>query len=206
MDAVTRRTRGEVMVFVTLWALLWTACETSTAEVAREKAAEAPQVTSDFKFNGRVIHPGCFEEMLTWISDTLPRVAAVDIAGCQESNRHHAAPVIDDGWIWWRDEDQIGKGFFAYKHVGMLANGIHVVWTCANGGGSMVFHTLLFVRAQRVKMYYHGEDRDRALLVCVGELSLGDRYAGTVAVRSNTVIVSDFGKNGEDKIMSLSKY
>jgi len=182
-------------------------CQSSTGGAAREKPQNQISVQRDFTLNGEPIHPGSLWEMRTWLSDTMPRVASVDLLGCQKSNRYYRAPKIENGWIRWRDKEQLGEGLFGYKHVGKLPNGIHVVWLSYNGGGTGIFQDLMFIRVEGAKFFQEGDHQERTLLVCVGEYSLGDRYEGSVTLDRNSVVVVGRSKDhGIDTVLGLSDY
>ena len=57
-------------------------------------------------------------------------------------------PIVQDGWVEWKDESEFGTGSFGYRHLGILSNGVHVLLTQWSGGGSGVFRNLLFLRVR----------------------------------------------------------
>ena len=97
-------------------------------------------------------------------------------------------------------------GWFSYKRVGTLRNGVHVLETWENGGGSGVFTSVLFVTFAidddlGVTSRNELERRRRLLMKRVGEVGIGDRYLGTVTVRDDTVEVSADNHNITTKLV-----
>ena len=169
--------------------------EPSEGDLGPHSGDTSAEVSSDFRFDGRLIHPGCLWEMQGWLSDRLPRVISVDILGCQESSLYRREPSVSDGWVRWDDERGVGSGpiqhgYFEYKHIGELANGIHVVQIRDCGGGTGVFCSLMFLRQERNEFAHAGGRRRRTVLVCIGESGLGDRFDGEITIHGNSVHVS----------------
>jgi hypothetical protein len=126
--------------------------------------------------DGVVVHPGAFAELTTWLSDGMPRIAAVDLIGIADSNRWFQAVERSDDDVTIRNsEGWRGEGSFTYRAIGRAPNGIVVVETWDNGGGSGVFESLLLVRIERHRFDDEGERAERIEMRAVGEFSLGDR-------------------------------
>lgn len=150
-----------------------------------------------FSFTGdNIIHPGIIEELLGWLSDSLPVTGAFDLEGAMNSNKFCESFDIDttnDGLTWYRKttkKDGETKAEFAYTYVGASPLGIHMVRTADWGGGSTgVFCDVLLLALEpdRVVEPQNKERpfRDRILLKCLGHIALGDRYEGVVKLKGN---------------------
>jgi len=206
-------------MFGALLVMSFAGCHYTDSSASPALCAYSPQVDARFRYDGDFIHPACVWHMLTDVADVLPCVAAVDVAGCQESNRFSIRRTQDgwlkwkdesgrvhDGWVTWKDESRFGTGSFEYKHLGVLPNGIHVLLTQWSGGGSGIFRDLLFVRAKDSRVYEEGSARNRTLLVCVGQCGLGDRDEGTVRLVGNSVILGKSQYRERDVALDLTAF
>lgn len=192
---------GLILAAVVVAALM--ACRDGSPSPVRDGAAASSAVDSDFRFQGDVIHPGCLWELATCIADTLPCATAVDIEGCQQSNRYRERPTLEGDFVRWADPD--GGLFFWYRHLGMLPNGVYVVLTVFSGGGSGAFPHLRFVRAVESRVYDQGEHRNRTLLKCVGSFGLGDGDDGSIQIQGNCVLVGKSKYRDKDVVLDLSE-
>jgi hypothetical protein len=155
------------------------------------------EANRDFSYRGQPINPRAVQELLTWTSDSLPGPVSIDLAGTWNSNRYFgefARRPTGDVFIDLKSAQVVpsgeNPGWFAYRRVGTLASGVHVVETWVNGGGSGVVTSLLLVRFAVDQEHSAGERRQRLLMVRVGEEPLGDRYGGEVVVKGNTVSIA----------------
>jgi hypothetical protein len=158
--------------------------------------AEGPASTStqpaaandlrDFRFRGQPIHPACVMKLGTELADGLPIVAAVDVEGCTQSQQHPAAFTVRDGWVRIELE---GRGWFAYRHLGVSPGGTHVLQTQSSGGGTGIFKDLLLVRFHSDRVRQDGKLRDRLLMTSVGNFTLGDRDDGEVRLEGNVAVI-----------------
>ena len=153
---------------------------------------DAPTPTADevFSIKGKPIHPACVYELLTWLSDKAPVIAAVDVEGCAKSNRHSGGRTSRsaDGWRYEHAE-LLGQGFFCYWWLGVTPAGTHAVLTADNGGGSGVFYTVLFVSLQERTYFNDGVPERRWMLSCLGEVTLGDRTQDRATLESGELVV-----------------
>lgn len=140
-------------------------------------------------WDGTAVHPGCIQELTTDLADPTPVVAAVDLEGCRRSNRFASSAEIDGRVLRWRNPDGEGRGYFQYEYLGVLANGVHVVRVEDSGGGSGVFHSLLFLRTSRRPVLEGGRQRVRHILTVVGSEGLGDRTRATVELKGSEVTI-----------------
>lgn len=146
-------------------------------------AAPAPGLIWD----GKPVHPGCIQQLMTELADPRPVVAAVDLEGCRRSNRYSSAPKVEGGVLGWRDPAQGEQVYFQYEYLGVLSSGVHVVRVGESGGGSGFFQSLLFMRIRESQVLEHGESRKRQSLELVGSESLGDRPEATVSLEGDVV-------------------
>jgi hypothetical protein len=145
-----------------------------------------------FTYKTEPINPRAIQELLPWMSDGLPGPIAIDLEGTVNSNRYYGdvAKENDGSVSIDLSKNGVGEGSFRYLHIGMLANGTHVVETWQSGGGSGVFTSLLFVTFQMEWMFDETGGRRRILTMNTkGSVTLGDRYIGEISVNPsrNTV-------------------
>ena len=186
----------------------------SSAQNSRPTAAlvqrQLQEANARFTYRGKPINPLAVQELLTWLSDTLPGPVAVDIEGTYDSNRYFGEYSVEkDGRVTIQVKDtkvnptEDDKGSFSYKRLGTLANGIHVLETLDNGGGSGTFGTLLLVKFVVDDEYdVDGKKRNRLVMMRAGEISLGDRYAGRISVGPHEIqIGADRGSGAGRKVL-----
>jgi hypothetical protein len=160
------------------------------------------EANRDFAYRGQPINPRAVQELLSWISDSLPGPVSIDLAGTWNSNRYFGEFARRAGGDVFIDlkTAQVGPaadnpGWFAYRRIGTLTSGVHVVETWENRGGSGVFTNLLLVRFVVDQEHSSGERRQRLLMVRVGEEPLGDRYSGEVVVKGNVITIAAGGRD-----------
>jgi len=160
----------------------------------RDPAAAGPIGRGPFEVGGKALHPGCVRELLPGLPDARAVVAALDLEGCQESERY-SEPYEENGRrVRFASKAVLGEGhngagWFEYQYLGVLTNGMHVVRTWESGGGSGVFCALLFVRREADPFYDQDHVRQRTVLRAVGQHGLGDRQGEQVKLQGNEVIV-----------------
>jgi len=157
-------------------------------------ACASAQAGAGFTFNGKPIHPGCLSEMRALLSDSLPANVVVDLEGCgYGTNRHFGNVTAEKGLVTWKEEGREGghngAPTFAYRHLGVLANGVHVVQTFESGGGSGIFESLLLLRFENDRAFEEDHYRRRPLLKLVGERSLGDRAETEIHLKGNEITI-----------------
>jgi hypothetical protein len=120
--------------FISLLCVALVAAEKPVTQVALQTEL------ATFKFEGEPIHPACLLLLSTDLADSLPVCAAVDLQGCQQSNRFAIRVTTDEsGWYRIADKELTGQGYFRYRYLGHAKDDIHVVETEINDGGSGVF-------------------------------------------------------------------
>jgi hypothetical protein len=95
-------------------------------------------------------------------------------------------------------------GEFGYRLLGKTTSGLFVLLTEESGGGSGQFRNLMLVSIEHDHGLAYDErksvlrpEQERWLIKKWGELPLGDRYAGSITLKGNTIhIGKDNGPTG----------
>lgn len=157
-------------------------------------AVRAQQAEADdrFTFRAEPISPRVVEDLLSWLSDgPSGPVAAVELDLAFHSNRYSGDLVADpEGWFRVDTPDTATGvvNWIAYKRLGRLANGVHVLSTRQGGGGTGVFASLLLVTFDIGDAY--GEDgakHPRLVMTRHVEIPVGDRFDGPIAVTAHEI-------------------
>lgn len=212
-------TRGSVIRLAAVLSCLVTGACSSFAARAQSSARrtdhpippslrkQLKEANEQFTFRGKPINPLAVHDLLPWFSDKLPGPVAIDVAGTFGSNRYSGPyTTAKDGTVSI-DLKEPGRssagdaayaGYFKYQRLGRLANGIQVLRTWENAGGSGLFNSLLLARFV-VDYEYAGDGSRRYRLVLwqVGESVLGDRYGGAIELqaRANSIRIGADGRN-----------
>jgi hypothetical protein len=105
-----------------------------------------------FFFGGNPVHPKIIEDMITWISDSGDQTVTINLEDSQGSNKYNfyegLSASIENKNLWVKIEHD--DGFFSYDFHGVSDNGIMVLGTAENGGGSGVFQYLMLFRIKEV--------------------------------------------------------
>jgi len=186
----------KILLMALCLALVW------TGHAQGEKSAAAPppalvqrllqEVNEHFTLQGKPVHPRLVEKFQTWLSDSgPPAVITVDLlAAAQNDNEYYVPDVkVQDGLVSIEPKDPEGSSF-AYKWLGTVRPGLHVVKTLYSGGGTGVFMDLYFFRI------YPGTGRDekgpydQVLMTLVRTpVILGDRDDGDIKVEPGRVTI-----------------
>jgi len=90
--------------------------------------------------------------MISWISDSGDQTVAINLEDSQGSNKYNfykgLSASIENKNLWVKIEHE--DGFFSYDFHGVSDNGIMVLGTAENGGGSGVFQQLMLFRIKEV--------------------------------------------------------
>ncbi len=141
-----------------------------------------------FTFRGEPIHPKLVHEFEAWLSDDTPPITTtLDIAAAFDTNEYcEKVETTQDGFVHFTD----GDGWYAYKPLGQMDDGTHVLLTEANGGGSGSFMNLVFVHLDEDKaMTPQGSSYTRVLMSVDGRFALGDRDDASIEVLADRVVV-----------------
>jgi uncharacterized protein len=185
-----RNTCRDVQSMLSAYKSRITILKNNTQKSVKEALQEANE---HFTFQGKPINPRMLNDLLPWPSDILPGPIAVDIQG--GSNRYYAEITVPKKGIvratWKEENDELS---FQYQHLGVLANGMHVIKTMANSGGSGTFIDLLLVRFLVDTEYQDGGMlRSRLVLIRTGVFILGAGYDGSIKVQSNQISIGPGG-------------
>lgn len=166
------------------------------------------RLDKDFTYRGMAVHPRAIQDLCSWVADRLPGPIAIDVAGTFDSNRYFGDYKIQDNGNVFIDLTQHlleDKGWFSYKHLGRLANGLHVIRTFDNGGGTGEFQSILLVQF-RLDYEYEDNGKRRSVLVMRrrGQFGIGDRYNGKIKLdaRRNRITVGP-DKRNVDKAFTI---
>ena len=183
------------------------------------RASEQDQIHAgpnrDFTFQGTPIHPGCLEEFHVWLSDVgPPRVLSIDLTSCMRSNKYTTFPVQEhDGFLFYSNPDS--NESFGYRCLGTTTDGLHVLDTWNNGGGSGFFYTVMLIRFETLDyagasvVHWRGdltqsaELEKRIVLRCVGQVNHGDRDDGEIRLVGNNLVLGKSRYRDKDLIVQL---
>jgi hypothetical protein len=167
------------------------------------ESPDLKELNQHFTYKGKPVQPRAIENLMTWISDKHPGPVAVDMAGTDDSNRYYGEVEQIGGGIGFHrpatGEELFDGGLFFYRHIGRLTNGIHVLKTVDNGGGTGYFESILLVKFTTQEAYGHnGLWSKRVIMQQVGEFQIGDRVNAQVKIHGNTVTWTTEGGSAEE--------
>jgi hypothetical protein len=161
------------------------------------------ELNKTFTYRGKPIHPRAIQDLTQWVADKRPGPLSLDVAGTYDSNRYFGEYTVQENGNVFVDltQDYVKEeGWFAYKYLGRLANGLHVLHTFDNGGGTGVFESLVIVDCV-LDFEYTDHATRRPILVIRrrGSFGIGDRYDGKIWIDSkhNRINVSRDTRNIE---------
>jgi len=149
------------------------------------------EVNSKFYFKGEPIHPELLHAFNSSMADA-PIVMTVDLCNGFHSNLCHHKAVADGKFVTEHLDNLPGndEGSYTYEYLGKLDNGVHVVRTQCNGGGSGMFVDLLFVSFKIRKTYdYNGKLQEQLLMTLEKCYNIGDRISSKVILSKNSVTI-----------------
>ncbi len=183
---------------VLLMALCFTVVWTGHAQGEKSAAAAPPvltkrllkEVNQHFTMQGKPVHPRVVEKCQIFLSDSgPPAVITVDLlAAVQNDNEYYEPDVkVRDGMVSCKDRE---GGEFAYKWLGTVRPGLHVVETFASTGGTGIFMDLYFFRTSIATGQDDKGPYDQILMTLARTpVILGDRDNGTITVEPGRVII-----------------
>jgi hypothetical protein len=143
-----------------------------------------------FTYKGSPIHPGLVKEFEGRMSDDGPIVLTVDVLGSHGVDEYGAPFKIMGEKVSFINRNATPTEWYQYERLGTLANGIHVLHTSFNGGGSGIFQNLLFVRFDvQPARSFHDPAGERLVMSIVDWYPLGDRDNGKIQIMDDTVMV-----------------
>jgi hypothetical protein len=164
------------------------------------------------------ISPLLVEELCTWISDwpDHAQVTALDLEECQNSNRFfgdfevnnlpNQPPIVMSHKAIEGSERQ---EMFSYQCIGQTPNGIFVLWTHSNGGGTLTEQNLLLLEMVNELAYSQESnvarrDRPRTLLKRLGEINLEPSFKGIIRLVGQDLVL-EYSQLSPTGIFGLSK-
>lgn len=112
-----------------------------------------PRELTEFRFEGKPIHPAIIDEFIPWLSDGEPVVAAVDLEGFTRSGNRLCRWTVkeEDGWVKGTREEM--HGYLEYRLLGVGKNGALQLDVCDSGGGSATWRYLVQLRFEVVQAF-----------------------------------------------------
>lgn len=167
-----------------------------TPSMASERLDEA---NAKFSYNGKPIHPFLVKELSNWMSNLMnerhpPVRTTVDVAAAFDTYKYKQSTIEAKGNWWFSKHEEVVRDMqeyeaFSYHWLGRMANGIHVVETGANGGGSGFFMDLMFLKFSEGEIAWENKQEKQLLMSIAGIYTLGDRYEGDIKVFPDKVFI-----------------
>ena len=182
-------------LFAVFLSLLLVGCGAQPVQtLSPPQQRELEELNQHFAYHSQPVNPRALDELACWISDRYSGPVAIDMAGTLDSNRYYGSVEKSGGRFGFKRAGDDNGSFF-YQHIGRLNNGLHVLHTINNTGGSGEFHSLMLIRFKaQVAFMDDGKKIWRIVMEQVGELPLGDRTDAELSVSGNSVVVKDRGK------------
>lgn len=142
------------------------------------------------------IHPKLVEELslfhvFTFSPERLERIVAVSLSSSYDEPVFHH---LD--WVSYeRSESDSFPDTFSYRFIGKMENGIHVLLTSEQGGGTGRFMNFLYLVFEKDNAFDPDTTHlaERIIVKRVGDYYLGDRWYGDAEVKGNKIFVSAGG-------------
>ncbi|HEX3861425.1 MAG TPA: hypothetical protein VHY35_06995 [Stellaceae bacterium] len=165
-------------------------------------------VRTSFAIQGKSIPPEIFRDLGdSDLADAKSSLVSVDVLAAVGSNRY-ADPITEAAG--WRIQRSNKGEEFAYRFIGPAQNGLLIVVSRYNGGGSATFYMLHILDINAAKAFdAGGQVYDRVHVTTVQTIPLGDRWGGDVtlsgnAVRIKTTSAAD-GAGGNVRIVDVKR-
>jgi len=153
------------------------------------------EADKNFTFEGQPINPLGIKLLQPWISDGLPGTASIYLEGtAKNTNQFTTNSIQNNNGVISVDfkKDDPSTGYFSYRHLGVLANGSHVLEIWEGGGGSGIWTDLLLVKFSADPEYQEdGSVKYRLVLTRTGAFDLGDRFDGSLMVQPHKIIIAE---------------
>ena len=167
----------------------------SLLDDSTETAPETPRTDAASRYafhQEEYVHPLIVQDMLGSLADKHGSVVCVDLDAGNDSNQYHGAyevvKRIGRTFVEWKGTQ--GESF-SYEYIGTSPSGVYMIACYDRGGGSGLFGSVALFRMETDKTLV--ENRKRTLLRILDDISLGDRYDGSVIYEDGTL------KIGADK-------
>ena len=178
----------------------------SLSLLSRVAAGSPENPDAEFRFHGKPIHPLLVKQFEPWISDARPPITVeVNLTAAWDSNEYAAGfQTASNGVV---SIDLPERASYAYRHLGRLRDGIHVLRTSESGGGSGAFEAILFVRFRTSLAYLADgvKQGQQIFLHVVRRYPLGDRDEAEVVVKQDHVIVGKSRYRADPVVLKFGK-
>lgn len=157
-----------------------------------------------FTYDGKPLNPHAVQQ-LAGNENFTP--IAMEIYSDSYATGDYVANKVDDGIFHSVDWTENGYQFYrGYFHYGMLDNGIHVVEVSESTGGTMVAKNLVLCKFIADSVYdENGHKKERLTLMSVGNIVLGDRYAGKITLKGNEIHIASNENELQQSGLSASR-
>src|SRR5262245_56275825 len=128
-------------------------CVAALMGICSLSAADSVEVPGrEFRFRGKPIHPLLIKRFEPWISDERPPITVeLNLTAAWQTNEFAGEFHTEaDGRVLITLPE---RSSYAYRHLGVMGDGTHVLRSYDSGGGSGVFQALLFVRLRKGVAY-----------------------------------------------------
>jgi len=176
-----------------------------------------------FYVKGQPVNPKIIQALSGWVPDKEEQIVSLNLLGSQDSNHFFIDtpdPVEKTGNFFKTGyEDRHEKTYFTYTVEGLTDNGVYVVSTCENTGGSAIFNKTLLIRIkeeinakfpdfflscpdqkQKTPMRHDLKFSEKRLIIeRIGKISTEDNVPAKVTVDKNTLKI----ESCDDVILNL---
>ncbi|MCT4625405.1 hypothetical protein [Halodesulfovibrio sp.] len=164
-----------------------------TMEVDNDWTVSPRWKTATYTFHKEeFINPKIIKEMMGPLSDSGNQIISVNVAKANVSNQFFSEVRVRttnaEPYVYYKE----GDAEFGYIFVGATTNGIQIIHTIDNGGGSGTFHSLMFfiyTDTETISFKKEVRSASQPTLTLIGSLPLGDRFAGTINFKENVLTV-----------------
>lgn len=154
---------------------------------------------SGFYFQNEPINPACVALFNSSMADH-PYINAINLNECQHSNAAYQKTLRkNNSFFFYLNNNNLNDGMYSYSIVGKTTNGIFVLDTKSNGGGTLVASELLLIRLVENKQFVY--DGSKLKVNSITEMRLlgyiigGDRCVGAFAdakINGNILHITQF--------------
>ena len=153
------------------------------------------------------VNPAVIKEYITWISDEESQITAFDVFGTkQDSNRFSAkvkSKLVDATpaypLVYYQYTDFPDPPMFGYRYVGRTTNGVYVLRTIDDTGGTATLSNLLFMEVVKINKPLVTKNPKSLKEVSnfryefrkIAEIGLGNHTSQKISVVDNTAIISE---------------
>lgn len=133
-----------------------------------------------FKIKGQPINPGCLA-IFNRFSEMIDYVTQINLEQCQLRQNQASGNKVSltpDGWRQLQYSPKFGGGYYRYKLIGKTLNGIFVIDTLKNSGGSAEIEGILLLRVNINKEHEWSSEKRKFEPVWHTNLNVISRFEG----------------------------